>query len=103
MRNRPILGVFVGGLLAAVALLSFAPRSVASPQLTPPCKCKAVITLSPDPNCPCPGISVSNVITAKGECARQGGFCNGASTLSCSASGTVSETGCTGGITDQPW
>ena len=106
MRKRAFTSVFVAGLLATVAVLSLAPGHDASPspQLTPGCKCLASVFLQPDPNCPCPGITVSNVVTRRGKCTKEsGGACVNPSTVTCQASGTASETGCPGGFSNQPF
>ena len=95
MHKRAVSSVFVAALLAVAAVLFLAPGHDASPQLQVICKCSASITLQPDPGCGC-GLSVMNLMTRKGRCTFGTGGCANPSTLTCEATGTVSETGCSG-------
>ena len=93
----------LAALAVGTAALLLSPAPVAYPQIQTGCKCTPEVSLLPDVTCPCPGITITNLIARFGKCSKVLGQCTGQSTLTCRIEGTVSETGCVGGFVDEPF
>jgi hypothetical protein len=105
MRKSPLFTV-LGTLLGAAAAFLVAPASLTYSQIGQICDCAPDVTLAPDPTCPCPDITIANVVSRFGKCNGLPGNCGNTTTLTCKVTGTVSEINCqtgTTGFVDQPF
>ena len=101
MRRFKRLGMALSAVAVLLTLSYVGHAQIGGPS----CSCAPILSLAPNTNCPCPGITLTNLTTSRfGNCKRVGLTCdNTISTKKCKLAGTVSETGCAGGFVDEPF